>query len=346
MPNLTAAAKMEALRIEAGPDKPRGDFTLEELILALPSEADLARLAKRPKWQTKHSPLDCFLISGHMHMGASSSGMLMGCLGKHPAVRSLGMVSCDAPGNYDEQALSYLREGRINTLFIDPGNVQDDREWFDSGPFLDRVRKEFPEVVIVLYTWDRCRTKFISVHPRFSHFLYLNNESFGEWTLNPLLAQCEYWHKTRYEYDLALSFAGEDRVHAEEAALQLKAEGLRVFYDEFEKSRLIGKNLSETLYEIYSMRCRHTVIFASKNYQNKIWTSHERRAAQERVIRERGGDFILPIRIDDSEITALPQSTAYLRIEDGIDTIVDLLVQKLYMVDPNQPKAYVGRRLY
>ena len=38
---------------------------------------------------------------------------------------------------------------------------------------------------------------------------------------------------TEYEYDVALSFAGEDRHHAEKLANLLKSGGYRVFYDNF-----------------------------------------------------------------------------------------------------------------
>lgn len=37
--------------------------------------------------------------------------------------------------------------------------------------------------------------------------------------------------KQEYEYDIALSFAGEDRKYAEKLALKLRDKGVRVFYD-------------------------------------------------------------------------------------------------------------------
>ena len=43
------------------------------------------------------------------------------------------------------------------------------------------------------------------------------------------------------KYDVALSFAGEDRLHAKELARLLKSGGYRVFYDDYEKPRLWGK---------------------------------------------------------------------------------------------------------
>lgn len=41
-----------------------------------------------------------------------------------------------------------------------------------------------------------------------------------------------------YEYDVALSFAGENREYVREIAKKLKAKKLKVFYDEFEETNL------------------------------------------------------------------------------------------------------------
>jgi len=86
-------------------------------------------------------PLDIFLISGHMHMGAGASSSLMHLLQHHPAVRSYGMVTYHNPEGYDVQSLGYIRDGRVNTLFIDPGNTGDPFG-FDAAPYIDRIRKE------------------------------------------------------------------------------------------------------------------------------------------------------------------------------------------------------------
>ncbi len=46
-----------------------------------------------------------------------------------------------------------------------------------------------------------------------------------------------------YLYDVALSFAGEDRSYADALAEALRQRGLSVFYDTYEKYTLWGKNL-------------------------------------------------------------------------------------------------------
>lgn len=44
-----------------------------------------------------------------------------------------------------------------------------------------------------------------------------------------------------YEYDVALSFAGEDRKFVKDCAEILRALNINVFYDNYEKEVLLGK---------------------------------------------------------------------------------------------------------
>jgi hypothetical protein len=78
------------------------------------------------------------------------------------------------------------------------------------------------------------------------------------------------------KYDIALSFAGENRAYIEEVATGLKTAGIKVFYDAFESAELWGKNLVDHLAEIYANRARYVVMLISKEYVEKAWTTHER----------------------------------------------------------------------
>lgn len=49
------------------------------------------------------------------------------------------------------------------------------------------------------------------------------------------------------KYDIALSFAGEDRVYVDKVANLLRDKGIRVFYDLFEEEKLWEKNLYDYL---------------------------------------------------------------------------------------------------
>jgi len=136
-------------------------------------------------------------------------------------------------------------------------------------------------------------------------------------------------------YDVALSFAGEDRDIALELARRLHACGQRVFFDRFEE--LWGEDLAAKLHEVYGSQSRYCVVLVSRHYVEKPWTNHERRILLARSLRDRS-PFLLPIRIDDSELPGLPDVIAYkdLRI-DSLEQIVASL-QRLLARD-TQPGA-------
>lgn len=116
-----------------------------------------------------------------------------------------------------------------------------------------------------------------------------------------------------YEYDVALSFTGEDRQYVEEVALLLKGYGVRVFYDKFEEDKLWGKNLYDYLSDVYTKRAKYTIMFISKHYKEKLWTNHERESMQERAFQS-SREYILPVRFDDTEIPGIRSTTGYLDI--------------------------------
>ncbi len=76
-----------------------------------------------------------------------------------------------------------------------------------------------------------------------------------------------------WQYDVALSYAGEDRVHARELATRIQTAGYSIFYDEFEE--LWGEDLSVKLHEVYGKQSRFCVILVSKHYLKKPWTNME-----------------------------------------------------------------------
>lgn len=115
------------------------------------------------------------------------------------------------------------------------------------------------------------------------------------------------------KYDVALSFAGEDREYVSKVATLLKENGIRVFYDKFEQVDLWGKDLYQTLSSLYKDNADFTVIFISKYYVEKLWTNHELRSAQARAFVE-SQEYILPVRFDDTEVPGLAFTTGYLDI--------------------------------
>ena len=139
-------------------------------------------------------------------------------------------------------------------------------------------------------------------------------------------------------YQIAISFAGEQRGYAAQLTKQLQARGVKVFYDEDHLAALWGKDLSEELHRIYSKDASYVVMLVSEAYCQKMWTRHERRAALEKALALRS-EYILPIRFDDdawpegmSKNIHYMTSTAFTEAQ-----IASLLCTKLNV--PQPPKA-------
>lgn len=131
-----------------------------------------------------------------------------------------------------------------------------------------------------------------------------------------------------FEYDVCLSFAGEERSYVEMVARGLKERGLRVFYDEDEKVKVWGKDLAEHFDHIYRTASRYCVMFVSAAYAAKPWTRHERRSALARALIEEG-EYVLPARFDDTELPGLRPTVAWLDLRDiAPATLVEFVLEK------------------
>lgn len=137
-------------------------------------------------------------------------------------------------------------------------------------------------------------------------------------------------NKKYYDYEVALSFAGEDRNYVEQIAKILKKSNIRVFYDFYEKSNLWGKDLYVHLDNVYRLKSKFCVLFLPVNYKQKLWTDHERKSAQARAFKE-NDEYILPIKLDDTEIEGIRPTLGYLdgRMETP-KSIVNAIKEKLY----------------
>lgn len=149
-----------------------------------------------------------------------------------------------------------------------------------------------------------------------------------------------------FDYDVCLSFAGEERSYVEKVADSLRNRGCRVFYDEHEVASLWGKDLYTHLDYVYGSAARYCVLFASKNYAKKLWTAHERQSAQARAFSEHS-EYILPARFDDTQIPGLRETTGYVDLGKlKPRELADLIVEKLSTETREQFFPPVPDRLY
>ncbi len=134
------------------------------------------------------------------------------------------------------------------------------------------------------------------------------------------------------DYDVAFSFAGEDRDYVRPIAEYLRDQGVRVFYDEFETAKLWGTELTESLLDIYQRKARFAVVFISANYVSKPWPRHEGRSALARALVEHT-TYFLPVRLDDSELPGLRPTIAYIDASSKTpEQLASIIVEKLSAV--------------
>jgi hypothetical protein len=119
-----------------------------------------------------------------------------------------------------------------------------------------------------------------------------------------------------FEYEVVLSFAEEDRAVAEEFASLLRAKGIQVMYDESQNAELGGGDFVTHIAELYRTKAYYCVMFISRHYPLQTWAEAERTAAQEHSLRD-ADEYILPIRLDDTEVPGI------------MEGLVNLIEQKL-----------------
>lgn len=162
----------------------------------------------------------------------------------------------------------------------------------------------------------------------------------------------EYWPSdrpaeddaTERDYDVCLSFAGEDRPYVEAVAESLRRHGIRSFYDFYEEVSLWGKDLYQHLDEVYRNRAQFCVLFISDAYARKLWTKHELRSAQARAFEEHQ-EYILPARFDSTELPGVPPTIAYVDLQQKKPAeFAELIVQKIRSTsERRRPRHRPGR---
>lgn len=132
------------------------------------------------------------------------------------------------------------------------------------------------------------------------------------------------------KFDIALSFAGEDREYVDKVATILLSKGVSVFYDKYEEADMWGKNLYDYLCDVYRNKAFYTIMFISKYYKEKMWTNLERQAMQSRAFQE-NQEYILPARFDDTDISGVLPTVGFISLvdkspEDFCNTIIKKLI--------------------
>lgn len=132
-----------------------------------------------------------------------------------------------------------------------------------------------------------------------------------------------------FDFDAALSFAGEDREYVEDVNRALKEAGVGTFLDSDYLAETWGEDLIEFFDGVYRRRSRFAILFISRHYSEKVWPRYERRSALARALEERAA-YVLPVRLDDTIVEGLRPTVGYLDARRiGIDGLVAALLAKL-----------------
>src|SRR5215831_8341056 len=131
-------------------------------------------------------------------------------------------------------------------------------------------------------------------------------------------------------YDVAFSFANEDRDYVARVADLLKARAVSLSYDQHHEATLWGKNLLDYFDFVYRKAARFfCVAFISQAYADKPWTNHERKSALDRAFHE-PQEYVLPARFDDTDIPGIPFATCWVDLRTtSPEKLADLICKKI-----------------
>lgn len=156
-------------------------------------------------------------------------------------------------------------------------------------------------------------------------FYYLKHLNWDE-----LRKECGFRETDRiYEFDFAISFAGENRELAKLISDQLTVLDCTVFYDEYYEANYLGHAWSDQFNRIFGESSRLVICLLDRNHKDKIWPTFERECFTPRVEE----CAVIPIYLDDSVFPGVPRDIVGItfKIEDGIGEgrVTDEIVFKL-----------------
>lgn len=113
------------------------------------------------------------------------------------------------------------------------------------------------------------------------------------------------------QFDVAISYASEQRWYVTQVAEIIRGNGLEIFFDKFKQSDLWGRDLTKYLHAVFSKKSKFCIMFISKEYVEKAWPTLERQSAMEKQVEVKDG-YILPVRFDNTVVPEFSSSISYI----------------------------------
>lgn len=140
--------------------------------------------------------------------------------------------------------------------------------------------------------------------------------------------------RTEKQFEIALSFASEQRDLAKAINEILTNKKIQVFYDNDYKTEFVGRFGVDYFFEIYS-KAILCVPLLSKEYYLKSWPGIERMAMTQRLLEnllnDEQNDFILPFIVDNSEVKGLFKALCP-EYGNNPETMADLIIKKYEII--------------
>lgn len=143
-----------------------------------------------------------------------------------------------------------------------------------------------------------------------------------------------------YKYDIALSFAGEQREYAKQLANRLSDCDIKVFLDSWNIAESWGKDLTTYFSSVFPKETMFVVTLFSEEYIEKTWPRFEFEVMQSRQMSEE--EFILPIIIDNTFPQNWPKTRGFIDAKDySIDEIALIIREKIIKRKRNESNVEV-----
>jgi len=189
-------------------------------------------------------------------------------------------------------------------------------------------------------------TILLESKPAFQQYFYYNQETKQFALEDPALfyyLKHLDWDKLRrdcgfravdrdYQFDFAISFAGENRDLARMIAEQLEALDASVFFDEYFETNYLGKTWRNEFKAIFGERARFVVCLLDRFHSDKIWPTFERECFAPRVSE----GAVIPIYLDDTKFVGIPSDAVGVKFHPSGDStklaneVTDQISFKLY----------------
>ncbi|WP_392664153.1 TIR domain-containing protein [Amaricoccus sp. B4] len=229
-----------------------------------------------------------------------------------PYYKLLRAVSELEQSNVDLNELANARhdiKGSIN-------NVKDHRL---------RVLLDQKETCARLFYYDADTKNFAIEDPAL--FYYIKNLNWED-----LRQRCGFRDDPRdFEWDIAISFAGENRDIADFIGQKLRELDISVFYDRNYEDNYLGGLWSQQFLDIFVRKSRLVVAILDQHHKDKVWPTFERDCFTQRVSEAE----VIPVFLDKTIFPGIPTDLVSIHfdysgdIDAQADAIIDDIVLRI-----------------